>query len=106
MEFSKEGKLFEMKLEGVCTVQIMQGMSHGEQCLSALKCLPLHYECFSHFVIQILARWFIKKKKKSLSDQVFGSNLANLCQRENSTVPKFVKLCIEHVEEYGKKMIF
>uniref|UniRef100_A0A2K5KWQ7 Rho GTPase-activating protein 12 n=1 Tax=Cercocebus atys TaxID=9531 RepID=A0A2K5KWQ7_CERAT len=33
--------------------------------------------------------------------QVFGSNLANLCQRENGTVPKFVKLCIEHVEEYG-----
>ena len=34
-------------------------------------------------------------------DQVFGANLSNLCQRENSTVPKFVKLCIEHVEQYG-----
>uniref|UniRef100_A0A8C9P2P9 Rho GTPase-activating protein 12 n=1 Tax=Spermophilus dauricus TaxID=99837 RepID=A0A8C9P2P9_SPEDA len=36
-----------------------------------------------------------------IKDQVFGSNLANLCQRENGTVPKFVKLCIEHVEEHG-----
>ncbi|KAM6412454.1 LOW QUALITY PROTEIN: rho GTPase-activating protein 12 [Pluvialis apricaria] len=30
----------------------------------------------------------------------FGSNLTSLCQRENGTVPKFVKLCIEHVEEH------
>lgn len=45
-----------------------------------------------------------EKKKWSLSDQVFGANLANLCQRENDTVPKFVKLCIEYVEEYGKKL--
>uniref|UniRef100_A0A8D0GLW9 Rho GTPase activating protein 12 n=1 Tax=Sphenodon punctatus TaxID=8508 RepID=A0A8D0GLW9_SPHPU len=36
-----------------------------------------------------------------ISDQVFGSILTSLCQRENSTVPKFVKLCIEHVEEHG-----
>ncbi|XP_036768121.1 rho GTPase-activating protein 12 isoform X8 [Manis pentadactyla] len=41
------------------------------------------------------------REKGYIKDQVFGSNLANLCQRENSTVPKFVKLCIEHVEEYG-----
>lgn len=47
----------------------------------------------------------IHLKNKSLSDQVFGSNLASLCQRENGTVPKFVKLCIEHVEEHGKRML-
>ncbi|XP_073857459.1 rho GTPase-activating protein 12 isoform X12 [Macaca fascicularis] len=41
------------------------------------------------------------REKGYIKDQVFGSNLANLCQRENGTVPKFVKLCIEHVEEYG-----
>uniref|UniRef100_A0A8D1MGF6 Rho GTPase-activating protein 12 n=1 Tax=Sus scrofa TaxID=9823 RepID=A0A8D1MGF6_PIG len=41
------------------------------------------------------------REKGYIKDQVFGANLANLCQRENSTVPKFVKLCIEHVEEYG-----
>ncbi|XP_055987748.1 rho GTPase-activating protein 12 isoform X4 [Sorex fumeus] len=41
------------------------------------------------------------REKGYIKDQVFGCNLANLCQRENSTVPKFVKLCIEHVEEYG-----
>ncbi|XP_023367168.1 rho GTPase-activating protein 12 isoform X2 [Otolemur garnettii] len=41
------------------------------------------------------------REKGYIKDQVFGSNLANLCQRENSTVPKFVKLCIEHVEEHG-----
>ncbi|XP_066136514.1 rho GTPase-activating protein 12 isoform X4 [Saccopteryx bilineata] len=41
------------------------------------------------------------REKGYIKDQVFGANLANLCQRENSTVPKFVKLCIEHVEQYG-----
>ncbi|XP_045442114.1 rho GTPase-activating protein 12 isoform X10 [Pipistrellus kuhlii] len=41
------------------------------------------------------------REKGYIKDQVFGANLANLCQRENDTVPKFVKLCIEHVEEYG-----
>ncbi|XP_056656037.1 rho GTPase-activating protein 12 isoform X10 [Monodelphis domestica] len=41
------------------------------------------------------------REKGYIKDQVFGSNLANLCQKENSTVPKFVKLCIEHVEEHG-----
>lgn len=47
----------------------------------------------------------IHLKNKCLSDQVFGCNLASLCQRENGTVPKFVKLCIEHVEEHGKRML-
>ncbi|XP_070328235.1 rho GTPase-activating protein 12 isoform X3 [Odocoileus virginianus] len=42
-----------------------------------------------------------QKEPKKLRYQVFGANLSNLCQRENSTVPKFVKLCIEHVEQYG-----
>ncbi|XP_004278682.1 rho GTPase-activating protein 12 isoform X5 [Orcinus orca] len=41
------------------------------------------------------------REKGYIKDQVFGANLANLCQRENGTVPKFVKLCIEHVEQYG-----
>nr|XP_048316570.1 rho GTPase-activating protein 12 isoform X3 [Myodes glareolus] len=41
------------------------------------------------------------REKGYIKDQVFGSNLASLCQRENGTVPKFVKLCIEHVEEHG-----
>ncbi|XP_040844015.1 rho GTPase-activating protein 12 isoform X1 [Ochotona curzoniae] len=41
------------------------------------------------------------REKGYIKDQVFGANLANLCQRENSTVPLFVRLCIEHVEEHG-----
>uniref|UniRef100_A0A8C6C2W5 Rho-GAP domain-containing protein n=1 Tax=Monodon monoceros TaxID=40151 RepID=A0A8C6C2W5_MONMO len=41
------------------------------------------------------------REKCYIKDQVFGTNLANLCQRENGTVPKFVKLCTEHVEQYG-----
>ncbi|XP_032477748.1 rho GTPase-activating protein 12 isoform X6 [Phocoena sinus] len=41
------------------------------------------------------------REKGYIKDQVFGANLANLCQRENGTVPKFVKLCIEHVEQCG-----
>ena len=60
--------------------------------------LLLRSQWFSHFVNY----YFLK----FLPDQVFGANLSNLCQRENSTVPKFVKLCIEHVEQYGKKKNF
>uniref|UniRef100_A0A8C3K3P9 Rho GTPase-activating protein 12 n=1 Tax=Calidris pygmaea TaxID=425635 RepID=A0A8C3K3P9_9CHAR len=44
------------------------------------------------------------REKGYIKDQVFGSNLTSLCQRENSTVPKFVKLCIEHVEEHDEKL--
>uniref|UniRef100_A0A8C5LX10 Rho GTPase activating protein 12 n=1 Tax=Leptobrachium leishanense TaxID=445787 RepID=A0A8C5LX10_9ANUR len=41
------------------------------------------------------------QEKGYIKDPVFGSSLASLCQRENTTVPNFVKLCIDHVEEYG-----
>lgn len=34
-------------------------------------------------------------------DQVFGSSLSSLCQRENTSVPSFVKVCIDHVENTG-----
>lgn len=32
------------------------------------------------------------------SDQVFGCSLSDLCHRESATVPAFVKMCIDHVE--------
>ncbi|XP_057191011.1 rho GTPase-activating protein 12a isoform X1 [Triplophysa rosa] len=41
------------------------------------------------------------KDKGYIKDQVFGSSLSSLCQRENSTLPHFVSLCIEHVENNG-----
>nr|XP_033787382.1 rho GTPase-activating protein 12 isoform X6 [Geotrypetes seraphini] len=41
------------------------------------------------------------REKGYIKDQVFGSSLTSLCQRENTSVPKFVKLCIQYVEEYG-----
>ncbi|EHB12262.1 Rho GTPase-activating protein 12 [Heterocephalus glaber] len=41
------------------------------------------------------------REKGYIKDQVFGVNLANLCQRENGTVPGFVRLCIKHVKEWG-----
>ncbi|XP_063308684.1 rho GTPase-activating protein 12 isoform X8 [Pelobates fuscus] len=41
------------------------------------------------------------REKGYIKDPVFGSSLASLCQRENTTVPNFVKLCIDHVEEHG-----
>lgn len=34
-------------------------------------------------------------------EQVFGSSLSSLCQRENTSVPNFVKMCIDHVENTG-----
>lgn len=35
------------------------------------------------------------------SDQVFGCRLEMLCEREKSTVPRFVRLCTEAVERRG-----
>ncbi|KAK2900605.1 hypothetical protein Q8A67_008720 [Cirrhinus molitorella] len=39
------------------------------------------------------------KDKGYIKDQVFGSSLSSLCQRENTTVPHFVSMCIEQVEK-------
>ncbi|XP_051910144.1 rho GTPase-activating protein 12b isoform X6 [Hippocampus zosterae] len=41
------------------------------------------------------------RDKGYIKDQVFGCSLSNLCQRENTSVPKFVKMCIDHVENTG-----
>ncbi|XP_078519471.1 rho GTPase-activating protein 12 isoform X2 [Lissotriton helveticus] len=41
------------------------------------------------------------REKGYIKDQVFGCSLISLCQRENTTVPKFVTQCISHVEEHG-----
>lgn len=41
------------------------------------------------------------RDKGYIKDQVFGCSLSSLCHRENSTVPIFVKMCIEHVETNG-----
>ncbi|XP_059826236.1 rho GTPase-activating protein 15 [Hypanus sabinus] len=41
------------------------------------------------------------QEKGLIKDRVFGCHLAVLCKREGTTVPKFVKLCIETVEKRG-----
>ncbi|XP_036377075.1 rho GTPase-activating protein 12-like isoform X2 [Megalops cyprinoides] len=41
------------------------------------------------------------RDKGYIKDQVFGCSLNSLCQRENSTVPDFVRMCIDHVENNG-----
>ncbi|CAF98830.1 unnamed protein product [Tetraodon nigroviridis] len=41
------------------------------------------------------------RDKGYIKDQVFGSSLSSLCQRENTSVPNFVQKCIEHVESTG-----
>uniref|UniRef100_A0A8C2Q145 Rho GTPase activating protein 12a n=1 Tax=Cyprinus carpio TaxID=7962 RepID=A0A8C2Q145_CYPCA len=41
------------------------------------------------------------KDKGYIKDQMFGSSLSSLCQRENSTIPYFVSMCIEQVEKNG-----
>uniref|UniRef100_A0A6Q2WSA9 Rho GTPase activating protein 12a n=1 Tax=Esox lucius TaxID=8010 RepID=A0A6Q2WSA9_ESOLU len=38
------------------------------------------------------------RDKGYIKDQVFGCSLGVLCQRENSSVPSFVMMCIDHVE--------
>lgn len=40
-------------------------------------------------------------EKGLIKDQVFGCRLDALCHREHGTVPKFVRLCIEAVNERG-----
>ncbi|XP_063063218.1 rho GTPase-activating protein 12b isoform X2 [Engraulis encrasicolus] len=41
------------------------------------------------------------RDKGYIKDQVFGCSLSSLCQRENCTVPNFVRMCIDHVEKTG-----
>ncbi|XP_032993411.1 rho GTPase-activating protein 9 [Lacerta agilis] len=41
------------------------------------------------------------QEKGLIRDQVFGCRLEALCQREGSTVPRFVQLCVETVEQRG-----
>ncbi|XP_070829757.1 rho GTPase-activating protein 12-like isoform X2 [Chaetodon trifascialis] len=41
------------------------------------------------------------RDKGYIKDQVFGCSLSSLCHRESSTVPSFVKMCIDHVENNG-----
>uniref|UniRef100_A0A669B7S7 Rho GTPase activating protein 12b n=1 Tax=Oreochromis niloticus TaxID=8128 RepID=A0A669B7S7_ORENI len=45
------------------------------------------------------------KDKGYIKDQVFGCALSSLCQRENTTVPNFVKMCIDNVENNGLLLI-
>ncbi|XP_041659391.1 rho GTPase-activating protein 12-like isoform X7 [Cheilinus undulatus] len=41
------------------------------------------------------------RDKGYIKDQVFGCSLSSLCHRESSTVPSFVRMCIDHVENNG-----
>ncbi|XP_044032345.1 rho GTPase-activating protein 12b isoform X7 [Siniperca chuatsi] len=41
------------------------------------------------------------RDKGYIKDQVFGCSLTSLCQRENTSLPNFVKMCIDHVENTG-----
>ncbi|XP_022061159.1 rho GTPase-activating protein 15 isoform X1 [Acanthochromis polyacanthus] len=41
------------------------------------------------------------QEKGLIKDQVFGCSLEMLCEREKSTVPRFVRLCTEAVERRG-----
>lgn len=41
------------------------------------------------------------QEKGIIKDQIFGSHLHTVCEREHSTVPWFVKQCIEAVEKRG-----
>ncbi|XP_060728231.1 rho GTPase-activating protein 12a isoform X3 [Tachysurus vachellii] len=44
------------------------------------------------------------KDKGYIKDLVFGCNLSSLCQRENTTVPHFVRMCIDYIEKEGLDM--
>ncbi|XP_012885522.1 PREDICTED: rho GTPase-activating protein 15 isoform X2 [Dipodomys ordii] len=44
------------------------------------------------------------QEKGLIKDQIFGSHLHTVCEREHSTVPRFVKQCIEAVEKREEKL--
>ncbi|CAL8279075.1 unnamed protein product [Lota lota] len=41
------------------------------------------------------------RDKGYIKDQVFGCSMSSLCQRESTSVPSFVRMCIDHVEQNG-----
>nr|XP_046259613.1 rho GTPase-activating protein 15 [Scatophagus argus] len=41
------------------------------------------------------------QEKGLIKDRVFGCHLATLCEREGTTVPKFVRICLDAVEKRG-----
>ncbi|XP_041944064.1 rho GTPase-activating protein 15 isoform X1 [Alosa sapidissima] len=41
------------------------------------------------------------QEKGLIKDQVFGCRLEMLCERESSTVPRFVRMCIDSVDKRG-----
>eukprot|EP00062_Callorhinchus_milii_P011518 gi/632957569/ref/XP_007894550.1/ PREDICTED: rho GTPase-activating protein 15 [Callorhinchus milii] len=41
------------------------------------------------------------QEKGLIKEQVFGCHLETLCKREETTIPQFVKICIEAVEKRG-----
>ncbi|XP_033935408.1 rho GTPase-activating protein 15 [Pseudochaenichthys georgianus] len=41
------------------------------------------------------------QEKGLIKDQVFGCHLLTLCEREGSTVPSFVQLCLDAIEKRG-----
>ncbi|XP_054479041.1 rho GTPase-activating protein 12b isoform X4 [Anoplopoma fimbria] len=41
------------------------------------------------------------RDKGYIKDQVFGCSLSSLCQRETTSIPNFVTMCIDHVENTG-----
>ncbi|CAL8320651.1 unnamed protein product [Merluccius merluccius] len=43
----------------------------------------------------------VLQEKGLIKDRVFGCHLLTLCEREGTTVPSFVKLCLETVEQRG-----
>uniref|UniRef100_UPI00358EAB1A rho GTPase-activating protein 15-like isoform X2 n=1 Tax=Myxine glutinosa TaxID=7769 RepID=UPI00358EAB1A len=46
----------------------------------------------------------ILEAKGILKEQVFGCHLRTLCQRESSTIPKFVRLCVQAIDKRGLKI--
>lgn len=67
------------------------GSFSGSQCVPCVIAgLGQDLVCFSHQLVFLF------------TDQVFGCSLTSLCQRENTSVPNFVTMCIDHVEDTGK----
>ncbi|XP_052826782.1 rho GTPase-activating protein 15 isoform X2 [Octopus bimaculoides] len=45
----------------------------------------------------------VSEKPSGISDTTFGALLKDICNRDNSAVPNFVKLCIKSIENRGLK---
>ena len=58
----------------------------------------------NHFLFVLYELFHVDMFMTYLTDAVFGTRLRELCDREHTTVPKFVKMCVAAIENKGVQL--